>query len=153
LLDDKSGVVAYLWKQTPFAETSMTNVSGKIFTSTVSNQTVGSIITYACKFAFAGGLAVTKYLSYTVGNACLVGLESSPELKQRVYPNPVQSLLHFQLPDEQNKIALTDMAGYELLNNVVSSSKTLDMSVFKPGIYVLRIENKHGVQYIKVIKK
>ena len=48
----------------------MTNVSGKIFTKTINGQTVGSTIKYACKFAFEGGLAVTKYFSYVVGDNC-----------------------------------------------------------------------------------
>jgi hypothetical protein len=40
------------------------------FKYTLTGQTSGSIITYACKFAFAGGAAVTKYFKYTVGDAC-----------------------------------------------------------------------------------
>jgi len=154
LLDDKSGVVAYLWKQTPFAESSMTLVSGKIFTSTIHSQVAGSKITYACKFAFAGGMSVTKYLTYTVGNACLVtGLETTTELKQLVFPNPVQNLLHLQLLDEQNRIILTGILGNRMLDMVVQSAYTLDMSDFETGIYFLLIENKHGFQYVKVIKK
>ena len=67
LLDtDKNDVVAYLWKQSPFSESPMTNVSGKIFTKTITGQTNGSTINYAVKFAFAGGLSVTKYFSYVV---------------------------------------------------------------------------------------
>ena len=39
LLDsDKSGVVAYLWRESPFSETFMSVVSGKKFTTTISNQ-------------------------------------------------------------------------------------------------------------------
>jgi hypothetical protein len=45
-------------------------VSGRKFSKTLSNQATGAIINYACKFAFTGGLAVTKYLSYKVGKAC-----------------------------------------------------------------------------------
>jgi endo-1,3(4)-beta-glucanase len=74
LLDtDKVGVIAYLWRQTPFAETAMTNTTGLTFTATLTGQTVGSTITYACKFAYAGGLSVTKYISYVVGNNCSGG--------------------------------------------------------------------------------
>jgi hypothetical protein len=80
-------------------------------------------------------------------------METSQELKQRVYPNPVQSLLHLQLADAQSRIILTDMTGHLLLDKVVSSVHKLDMSSYKTGIYILRIENKHGVQYQKVIKK
>ena len=67
LLDDKDGVVAYLWKASPFGETPMSNVSGKIFSTTVNSLTPGTTVSYACKFAFAGGLAVTKYFDYVVG--------------------------------------------------------------------------------------
>ncbi|MCS5662953.1 MAG: hypothetical protein NZ604_01525, partial [Flavobacteriales bacterium] len=59
LLDsDKSGVVAYLWRESPFSETFMSVVSGKKFTTTISNQSPGASISYACKFAYAGGMAV-----------------------------------------------------------------------------------------------
>ncbi len=70
---DKAGVVAYLWKQSPFGEVQMDHVSGLKFTKTIGGQTIGSTINYACKFAFAGGLAVTKYISYQVGNNCSGG--------------------------------------------------------------------------------
>ena len=42
----------------------MTNTSGLVFTKTLGGFTQGETISYACKFAFAGGLAVTKYFSY-----------------------------------------------------------------------------------------
>jgi hypothetical protein len=153
LLDNKNGVIAFLWKQTPFSEVQMTNVSGKIFTYTIPNQTIGSTITYACKFAFEGGMSVTKYLTYTVGNTCpLTGFETATELKQSFYPNPVQNELHLQLLDKQNRLILTDMTGHTLLNEVVPAVHKLDMSPYTSGIYLLRIENKHGVQYEKIIK-
>jgi hypothetical protein len=152
LLDDKTGVNAYLWKQ-PFSETKMTNISGKIFTLTIQNQTIGSLVTNACKFEFAGGMSVTKYLTYTVGNTCPVtGLETTKELKQLFFPNPVQSVLHLLLLDHQNRIVLMDMVGHTLFNDIVPSSYDLEMSSFKTGIYLLRIENKHGIKYEKVIK-
>ena len=71
LLDtDRSGVVAYLWRQSPFGEVQMDNVSGLTFSKTVTGLTPGSTVNYGCKFAFAGGLAVTKYFSYEVGEDC-----------------------------------------------------------------------------------
>jgi hypothetical protein len=153
LLDDKTGVIAYLWKQTPFSEVSMANVSGKIFTQTITGQTLGSTISYAVKFAFAGGLAVTKYYSYTVGNTCSLGVENPSELKQLFYPNPVKNVFYLQLLDEQNRIILTDMLGRKMLEDKVKSSHTLDMSAFKTGVYLLRVENTFGTQNIKIIKE
>jgi beta-glucanase (GH16 family) len=153
LLDaDKTGVIAYLWKQTPFAETPMNNVSGKIFTQTITGQTLGSTISYACKFAFAGGLSVTKYLSYTVGNSCSLGVENPSELKQLAYPNPVENSLQLQMFDEQNQITLTDILGRKVLEDIVKSSHTIDMSPFKSGIYFLKINNSLGIENFKIIK-
>lgn len=70
LLDDKSGVVAYAWKKTPFSEAQMTSVGNKKFSYTVGGLTDGQTISYACKFAFSGGMAVTKYFDYVVGTSC-----------------------------------------------------------------------------------
>ncbi len=71
LLDtDKSGVVAFLWQQSPFTEFSMNALGNNTFSRTLTGQTIGSTISYACKFAFAGGLSATKYISYEVGSSC-----------------------------------------------------------------------------------
>ncbi|MFA0964372.1 glycosyl hydrolase [Roseivirga sp. BDSF3-8] len=71
LLDtDKSGVVAYLFRESPFAETPMQPVGNNTFTATVNGLQHGATISYAAKFAFAGGLAVTKYIRYEVGTTC-----------------------------------------------------------------------------------
>lgn len=153
LLDSKVGLVAYLWKKSPFSESQMTNVSGNIFTKTISGQAIGSTINYAVKFAFSGGQSVTKYISYVVGSSCSLGVETAEQLKQFYYPNPVENKLYLQLLDDQNKIILTDILGRELIQEVVKSSHNVDMSAFKSGIYFLKVKNSHGVQNMKIIKK
>jgi beta-glucanase (GH16 family) len=154
LLDkDKQGVVAYLWKQTPFGETQMTNVSGNTFTKTITGQTVGATISYAVKFAFAGGLSVTKYFSYVVGSNCTLGTQTPTELRQFYYPNPVENNLYLQLLDEQNHIIMTNVLGQTLVEDTVKSSHTLDMSDFRSGIYFLKVDNSHGIQNLKIVKK
>lgn len=70
MLDQKEGVVAFLWNKDPFSEKEMTHVEGKRFTTTLTGKPVGSTIEVACKFAFAGGMSVTKYLTYEVGDNC-----------------------------------------------------------------------------------
>jgi len=71
LLDNKTGVNAFLWTYNPdFAEAATTLVSGKKFTKTFTGQALDSKFKVACKFAFSGGMAVTKTLTYTVGNSC-----------------------------------------------------------------------------------
>ncbi len=72
LLDDRPDLIAYLWKKDPFSESSMSSVGSRTFRAVLTNQTIGSTISYAVKFAFAGGLAVTKYFDYVVGDNCVV---------------------------------------------------------------------------------
>lgn len=154
LLDtDKTGVIAYLWKQSPFGETPMTNVSGKIFTKTITGQTLGSTINYAVKFAFANGLSATKYFSYVVGSSCSLAIESFNPNAQFIYPNPIHNILNIQLLDENNQITITDLLGRKVLEEVVTSSYKMDMSSFKSGVYLLKVKNSYGTQYFKMIKK
>lgn len=64
--DNREGLVAYLWNYTSgFAETAMT-VSGHTASITLTGQTAGTTLDFACKFAFAGGMSVTKRFTYTV---------------------------------------------------------------------------------------
>ena len=154
LLDAKNGVVAYLWKESPFAELPMTLVSGRTFSATLSGLAPGAAISYACKFAFEGGMAVTKYISYQVGYNCIhVGLDDKEVVNQRVFPNPVRDWLHFRSDDEQSQVLITNMLGEVVLNKSLPASYELNMSSFKPGIYILRIENKHGSRFYKIIKE
>ena len=61
-----TGLVAYLWNYTnEFAETGMT-LSGSTATITLTGQTPGATIQFACKFAYAGGMSVTKKFTYTI---------------------------------------------------------------------------------------
>jgi beta-glucanase (GH16 family) len=154
LLDtDKVGVIAYLWKQSPFAETQMTNVSGNIFTKTITGQTIGSTISYGVKFAYAGGLSVTKYVTYVVGNNCSLGTTTMSELQPMIYPNPVENNLYLQLLDDHNQITLTDITGRIQLEAQVNAVDNIDMTAYKSGIYFLTVKNTHGTQNYKVIKR
>lgn len=155
LLDTQTGVIAYLWNTTSgFVETSMTNVGGKTFSTKLSGKTTGTSIMVACKFAFAGGLSVTKTFTYVVGNDCSgTGVESPLDAAQFFYPNPVQSILHLQLTVDTNRVLLLDMMGRRVFDREVPSILNLDMSSYENGVYFIRVENKQGLLNGKVIKK
>lgn len=153
LLDNKVGLVAFLRRQSPFAETQMTNVSGQTYTQTITGQTLGSTISYAVKFAYAGGLSVTNYFSYVVGNNCSLGFDNSATIKQFGYPNPVEGIFNLQLTDDQNKITLSDVLGKINFVDVVNADYSFDMSGYHSGIYFLKVENSYGIQNLKIIKK
>ncbi len=118
---DRVGVVAYLWKKTPFGEVSMTNVSGLAFTATISGQTMGETITYACKFAYAGGgLAVTKYIDYVVGQDCELGVNNFELTNSiKLYPNPAKGILHI----DSNHLSISKIEFYSIIGNKISETK------------------------------
>ncbi len=73
LLDDKVGVVAFAWLYNPnFAEQQMDMVSDnpKRYTKTFTVDEGTTVFKMACKFAFAGGMSVTKVFEYEIGKAC-----------------------------------------------------------------------------------
>lgn len=71
LLDNKAGLDVFIFTYNPdFKEIAATNVGGKKYSKTFTGQTIGANFKVACKFAFAGGLAVTKIFTYVVGSSC-----------------------------------------------------------------------------------
>jgi len=154
ILDDKAGLVAYLWNTTSgFVETSMTNVGGKKFTKTLTGQSIGSVIKVACKFAYAGGMVVTKVFSYTVGNTCPTALEDVVVGAPFFYPNPVQNTLYFKLTGNINRLIVRNLVGQVVFDNQVNSTYQLDMTRLNSGLYFLQIENELGTISGKVIRK
>jgi len=154
MLDDKTGLVAYLWDYTSgFVEKAMTNVSGKKFTALLTGKAAGSTIQIACKFAYAGGMSVTKTFSYVVGNDCTqTGVENPSANAVFFYPNPVQNVLHFVLPEEHNRLMMFDILGNKVVDTLISSSYHLDMNALKTGVYFIKVESSRGIMNGKVIK-
>jgi endo-1,3(4)-beta-glucanase len=154
MLDDKSGLVAYLWNYTSgFAEASMTSAGGKKFTKTLTGLSVGSVIKFACKFAYAGGMVVTKQFSYTVGSNCATGLDEVDPNESFFYPNPVQNTLYLRLNSDNNRLIITNMLGQVVFNSKVSATYQLDMTPFNQGLYLVRLENDRGSLNGKLWKK
>ncbi|MFY8188231.1 MAG: T9SS type A sorting domain-containing protein [Flavobacterium sp.] len=156
LLDNKVGVVAYLFRQTPFQETQMTLVPGtsKKFSSVVTNQTIGETIVYACKFAFAGGLAVTKYFEYVVGDDCALSNDLFETATFSVYPNPTSDVWTVKTNQTNvQSIALFDVSGKKVMSQQTNHQEvTIDGSNLMKGMYFIQIQTAQGVETIKVLK-
>ncbi|WP_405566085.1 glycosyl hydrolase [Polaribacter sp. Asnod6-C07] len=141
LLDDeKVGVVAFLWQQSPFSETQMDLVSGKKFTKTLGGFSNGQTINYACKFAFAGGLAVTKYFSYTVGNVCTLNTENNVLAESlEFYPNPVKSILNVKaIKLDISKIEIYSVLGKKMKVFTTNLTK-IDVEDLSSGLYLIKV--------------
>ncbi|WP_282124648.1 glycosyl hydrolase [Algibacter mikhailovii] len=157
LLDNKDGVIAYLWQQSPFNEIAMTPVSGKpkAFSTSITGQTSGTTIRYACKFAFAGGLAVTKYFAYEVGDRCVLGSNEQEFNSFSVYPNPSQNSWHLKSSQELiESIVVFNVHGKKIMTvNPKSKLVTLDAYTLESGIYFARVKTLTGLKSIKLIKR
>ena len=156
LLDtDRTGVIAYLWKESPFSEAPMTNVSGFVFTKTVGGFTEGETISYACKFAFAGGLAVTKYFSYQVGSNCssLTTNELTWSRAIKLFPNPTKGV--FSIESKQvnvSKVEIYSILGKKL-KEYNTSITTFDIEDLSNGLYMVKIYSEKGMSTIKKLVK
>ena len=155
LLDNKSGVVAYLWNTTSgFVETSMTNAGGTKFSIKLTGKTVGSTLQLACKFAFAGGMSVTKTFPYVVGSDCAGTAVENVMLSQPFfYPNPVKNVLHVVLPEDNYRLILYDIVGNCVFDAKIPADYNLNMEGFKTGIYFVKAESSRGMMNAKVVKE
>jgi endo-1,3(4)-beta-glucanase len=155
LLDDKTGVIAYLWKESPFGETPMTNTSGKIFTKTITGQIPGETIRYACKFAFAGGLAVTKYFSYVVGDDCALGINDFDLNAFILYPNPTNDIWTVKTQNiKMDSIEVFDMLGKNVMSlQPEKTEATIDASGLKSGLYFAKISTANGSFSLKLVRQ
>jgi endo-1,3(4)-beta-glucanase len=155
LLDtNRSGVIAYLWKQNPFGEVEMDNVGGLKFKKTLGGLYSGETITYACKFAFAGGVAVTKYISYEVGSSCgsLSIVDESMDTQIVMYPNPVNNKLFIKSQSED----LIKVEIYSVFGNLVKSATNnlneINVEDLSSGLYLIQIYTLKGSISKKLLK-
>lgn len=151
LLDtDKVGVVAYLWRQSPFSEFQMTALGNNSFTYTIPSQIAGALISYGVKFAFQGGMSVTSYYSYQVGNNCNLGLadvESSTDFK---YTNPATDFIQITSENRIDSIELYTLLGSKVLE-VQTNTNIIDVSNVSSGIYLLAIYSGNQRSIKKIV--
>ncbi|MBG7610837.1 carbohydrate-binding protein [Polaribacter sp. BAL334] len=155
LLDtNRAGVIAYLWKQSPFGEVQMDLVSGLTFTKTIGGLADGETISYACKFAFAGGLAVTKYITYKVGTSCET-LSISDEILENeitIFPNPAKSQLHIRATSVE--IACVEIYSTlgTLVKKVSKNNAPINIEEISSGLYLVKIYTEKGIVIKRFLK-
>ena len=146
LLDtDKVGVVAYLWKQSPFAETPMSNVSGNIFTHTITGQTIGATINYAVKFAYANGMSVTRYISYVVGSNCTMSQNDFMDFSDFYFTNPAHNYISIQSTSVIDKVEMYSLIGAKVISQT-NNTNEIEVSNLSKGVYLMVVYsgNKKG---------
>ena len=155
LLDNKDGVVAYLWKEAPFQETQMNLISGTTFEVTLPN--LNGTVSYGCKFAFAGGLAVTKYFSYDVGENCsTMSVNTVDQSLFKLYPNPTQDQWTITTTNSQEiiSIQLYDYLGKNIMTlEPQSSEAVIYVNDMVSGLYFAQIKTAKGSKILKLLKQ
>ena len=152
LLDPKVGLVAFLRNQSPFTETQMTNVSGQTFTRTITGQTLGTTITYAVKFAFSGGLAVTRFFSYVVGSNCALEVASIQDVVDFSFLNPVNEYVNINSESKIDKVEIYNMVGTLVLESKEDTNK-VDIKNLSQGIYLIAVYSEDKKSVKKMIVK
>lgn len=151
LLDtDKIGLVAYLWRQSPFSEVQMTNVSGRTFSYTLTGQTPGSTISYAVKFAYANGMSVTQYFQYVVGNNCNLGLNEIINNNKIKFKNPAHLNLEFDQNIKINNLKIYSLLGQKMMD-VDNCSTLVDISNLSKGVYLMLISVEDQIYKEKLV--
>ncbi|MFN3941831.1 MAG: family 16 glycosylhydrolase [Flavobacterium sp.] len=136
LLDtDKIGVVGILWQPSPFSELSMTNIGNNTFTRTLSGLANGTTVNFACKFAFAGGLAVTTYYNYVVGSNCTLEV-SELEASTFAFLNPAKDVLSIQSKTEIEQVEIYSLQG-KLVLQAKESFDNIPIYPLSPGVYLI----------------
>ena len=151
LLDtDKIGLVAYLWRQTPFSEVQMTNISGRTFSYTLTGQTPGSTISYAVKFAYANGLSVTQYFQYVVGNNCNLGLTEISSRNEIKFKNPAHLNLEFDQNININNLKIYSLLGQKMMD-IDECPSIVDISNLSKGVYLMIISVEDQIYKEKLV--
>ena len=159
LLDtDKQGVVALLFRQSPFSESYMDHDGGLTFSKTVGGYAVGETISYAIKFAYAGGLSVTSYFQYEVGSTCeLNTVDLNLDNQIVMYPNPFNESIHITINQSNTfeSLAVYDINGKQLISRNVSdlNQLTIDTNALQSGLYFISIKSQRGTVITKKLIK
>lgn len=159
LLEPKDGTVAYVFDYTagaPQFETGMTLLEGRKFTQTLPYTTANEKITVAVKFAYAGGLTVTKRFEYTVGEDCgTTGIDTNKSSQLSFYPNPVKDFLNISAQSDIAEVSIYNTLG-QLVKTVKSNNSNLSISIssLPVGQYIVIVQTVDGEEITgRIIKK
>lgn len=85
----------------------------------------------------------------------IVGIDNLQNSEFTIYPNPVLDRLTLKNPDlSVEKIIVFDLQGKMVYNQQVNSTEyTIDVSHFKPGVYLMRLISGSSSVTRKIVKQ
>lgn len=82
-------------------------------------------------------------------------IETNKNDRLTIYPNPTNSKVSIEIPMTNCKLNLFDARGKLLLNSVFNGYKNpieLDLSEYKPGLYIVQVESEGNILQSKLVK-
>jgi hypothetical protein len=91
----------------------------------------------------------------TTGRLLIDGL--NPEISTTIFPNPFQNQITIRYSaQERVKVTIFDMARKLIYKNnlsFISENKTIDVSSFSSGVYLVRLQSKLNTSHTKIVKR
>lgn len=137
-------IATFQWVDCDNANTPIPNETGNTFTATLNGN-------YAVAVTQNGCTEISSCFEIVV-----VGLEDNFEERVSVYPNPVKDWLIIDF-GETSKIIVPELfnaQGQRIQLKYLSNRKIikLDLSEFKSGLYIIRIQSSSATKILKVLK-
>lgn len=151
------------WQKPVYDSTAVTLLGYNIYRNNLKlNSTIVAGLTYLDVGVPSGQYTYCVTAVYTEGESSknckdieVIAVGSStldPSAQIRVYPNPVDNLLHIRSAGTINELWLTDLSGREVFH-FQPENETVDIPVtsFHSGIYLLSLQTVHGTYHLKVL--
>lgn len=128
--------------------------NGSSYSTTLTNQTVGAILSFQFRGAYeAGGLVVSKVFNYKVGEGCVLSIESFEASLFNVYPNPAKSVVNItSTSNEAFGVSVYNLLGKQVLR-VENVQSQLNISSLNPGLYFLNMTQGSNISTQKLVIK
>ncbi|AZA98412.1 T9SS C-terminal target domain-containing protein [Chryseobacterium joostei] len=117
------------------------------------SQTAGPVFSFAINtFVLLGNTNIAKTISYLETETLSTIDLDSRKAEISVYPNPSTDYITLRSKEEIKKVIVSSLEGKIILN--AENSRSIDVSKFPKGVYILRGEFKNGSSFSKkIIKK
>ncbi|VXB98804.1 conserved exported hypothetical protein [Flavobacterium sp. 9AF] len=101
----------------------------------------------------SSGVNLNWFRITKISNAAAKESTSEPKEMFVVYPNPVENTLFFTAEVESAKITIIDVQSGNVIPFRKNNDKSIDVSLLKPGIYSVIVDNNGQMERRRFIKK
>jgi hypothetical protein len=118
----------------------------------------------ACMYMFTAGQAARMQSALNAYRASLItsngcqsttGIEATPSLNTRIFPNPSTGIFEFTTTfSKEIRVQVMDITGRAVLNKTFGSDdrKVFDLTALPDGVYIVRIESEGRRDVQRVVK-